>query len=77
MILCDDIITCDPPVLPVITSLPMIPVCTHNHSRTSEWIFMKFVMDVMPVEVTPKSYSEFPIVNNTNVMDVQIYEVGG
>jgi hypothetical protein len=43
---------------------------------TTEWLDMKFGVDVVPFKLNPKSYFLFPIFGKTNVTGAQSREVG-
>jgi hypothetical protein len=46
----------------------------YNKLRVANWIFMKFGLEILPLEASPQSYL-FPAIGNTNVTNAQCHEV--
>jgi hypothetical protein len=64
----DDIIACNDTI---------ICMYTRNNLRMTRWIFIKFGIDIMPLVPSLKLYFLYPSVDNINITDCQIHEVGG
>jgi hypothetical protein len=50
-------------------------IMPYNNSRTAEWVYMTFRMDVMPVDANPNSLFLCSAVDNNIMMITQNHEV--